>query len=55
LLVSNNTTPGAMRAFLSPGIGLAYSLVNFTMRRVLRRERWPRRYPGEVESTGTLP
>ncbi|MGA7730449.1 MAG: polysaccharide deacetylase family protein [Chloroflexia bacterium] len=55
LLVSNNTTPGIMRAFLSPGIGPAYKLLNFGIRRLMRKPRWPRRNPGEVQSTESIP
>ena len=55
LLVSNNTTPDIMRAFASPGIGPAYKLVNFGMRHLLRKKAWPRRAPGEIQSTGALP
>jgi hypothetical protein len=54
LLVSNNTTPATMRAFVVPAIGPAYSLINLVMRHVLGRKQWPRRKPGEVNSTGTL-
>lgn len=52
LLVSNNTTPGTMRAFTSPGIGPAYHLINFAFRTLKRNPKWPRRSPGEVDSTG---
>jgi peptidoglycan/xylan/chitin deacetylase (PgdA/CDA1 family) len=52
LLVSNNTTPSALMAFTVPTIGPAYRLINFAMRAVLGRKRWPRRVPGEVDSTG---
>lgn len=55
LLVSNNTTPDIMRAFMSPAIGPAYALINFAMKRLLRRTRWPRRKPGEIDSTGSVP
>jgi peptidoglycan/xylan/chitin deacetylase (PgdA/CDA1 family) len=55
LLVSNNTTPNIMRAFLSPGIGPAYKLLNFGIRRLMRQPRWPRRNPGEVQSTESMP
>jgi peptidoglycan/xylan/chitin deacetylase (PgdA/CDA1 family) len=55
LLVSNNTTPDTMRAFVSPGIGPAYKLVNFTLRRLLRKKNWPRRAPGEIQSSNTVP
>jgi peptidoglycan/xylan/chitin deacetylase (PgdA/CDA1 family) len=54
LLMSNNTTPATMRAFVVPAIGPAYSLINLVMRHVLGRKQWPRRKPGEVNSTGTL-
>lgn len=52
LLVSNNTTPATMRAFTTPAIGPAYELLNFAIKRILGRKRWPRRAPGEVDSTG---
>ncbi|MDQ3929631.1 MAG: polysaccharide deacetylase family protein, partial [Chloroflexota bacterium] len=55
LLVSGNTTPAAMRAFTAPTIDPAYRLVNFGMKGVLGKKRWPRRRPGEVQSSRTLP
>jgi peptidoglycan/xylan/chitin deacetylase (PgdA/CDA1 family) len=55
LLVSGNTTPAAMRAFTSPTIGPAYKLINFTIKRIMGNKRWPRRRPGEVQSSRTLP
>ena len=54
ILVSNNTTPAMMRAFTVPSIGPAYSVINFVIKRVLGRSNWPRRKPGDVQSTGTL-
>ncbi|MDQ5823234.1 MAG: polysaccharide deacetylase family protein [Chloroflexota bacterium] len=55
LLVSNNTTPEIMKAFVVPTIGPAYVAINLVVRGLLRRKRWPRRKPGEVQSTDTLP
>lgn len=55
LLVSNNTSPSTMRAFLSPGIGPAYRLLNMVMKRLKRNPNWPRRKPGEVDSTLVQP
>lgn len=55
LLVSGNTTPAAMKAFAQPSIGPAYRLINLVFRGLLGRKRWPRRMPGEVQSTDTLP
>ena len=55
LLVSNNTTPHVMRAFAVPSIGPAYVAINLVLKGLLRRKRWPRRTPGEVQSTDTLP
>ncbi len=55
LLVSGNTTPDVMRAFAVPTIGPAYGLINFAYRRILGRKKWPRREPGEVQSTETVP
>jgi peptidoglycan/xylan/chitin deacetylase (PgdA/CDA1 family) len=55
LLVSGNTTPAMMKAFVSPTIGPAYKLINFAFKRVLGRKRWPRRAPGEIDSTGSEP
>lgn len=55
LLVSNNTNPAVMRAFTVPSIGPAYKLVNFLFRRIMGRKHWPRRKPGEVQSTNTCP
>jgi peptidoglycan/xylan/chitin deacetylase (PgdA/CDA1 family) len=54
ILVSNNTTPAMMRAFVVPSIGPAYSVINFAIKRLLGRKKWPRRKPGDVQSTGTL-
>ncbi len=55
LLVSNNTTPDVMRAFISPGIGPAYRLVNFVATKFMGKHNWPRRAPGEVQSSESLP
>lgn len=55
LLVSGNTTPAAMRAFSAPTIGPAYKLTNLAIKRVLGKKRWPRRRPGEIQSSRTLP
>lgn len=55
LLVSNNTAPDVMKAFVVPSIGPAYIAINLLYKGVLRRKRWPRRMPGEVQSTDTLP
>jgi peptidoglycan/xylan/chitin deacetylase (PgdA/CDA1 family) len=55
LLVSGNTTPAAMRAFTAPTIGPAYKLINFAIKRVMGKKRWPRRNPGDVQSSRTLP
>ncbi|HYP40344.1 MAG TPA: polysaccharide deacetylase family protein [Chloroflexia bacterium] len=55
LLVSGNTTPAAMRAFTAPTIGPAYKLINFAIKRVMGKKLWPRRRPGEVQSSHTLP
>lgn len=55
LLVSNNTTPQVMQAFAVPAIGPAYVAINLVFRGLLGRKRWPRRMPGEVQSTETLP
>lgn len=54
LLVSGNTSPAALRAFTAPTIGPAYHLVNLAFRRLLGRKNWPRRSPGEVQSTDVL-
>jgi peptidoglycan/xylan/chitin deacetylase (PgdA/CDA1 family) len=54
-LISGNTTPLVMRAFTVPAIGPAYKLVNFVVKRLLGRKRWPRRAPGDVDSTGSEP
>ncbi len=55
LLVSGNTTPTMMKAFVAPTIGPAYKLINFAFKRILRRRRWPRRAPGEIDSMGSEP
>lgn len=55
LLVSNNTAPAILRAFTVPSIGPAYRLINFAIKRVLGKRKWPRRQPGEVDSTGSIP
>jgi peptidoglycan/xylan/chitin deacetylase (PgdA/CDA1 family) len=54
-LVSGNTTPSVMRAFTAATVGPAYKLLNFAMKRVLGHKRWPRRAPGDVDSTGSEP
>jgi peptidoglycan/xylan/chitin deacetylase (PgdA/CDA1 family) len=54
-LVSNNTTPDIVRAFAVPTIGPAYVAINLVVKGLLGRKRWPRRKPGEVQSTETLP
>lgn len=54
ILVSNNTTPSMMRAFAVPAIGPTYGAINFVIKRVLGRKNWPRRKPGDVQSSGTL-
>lgn len=54
LLVSNNTTPATMRAFTTPAIGPAYKLLNFAIKHLLGRKRWPRRAPGDVDSSGSV-
>ncbi|MDQ3706188.1 MAG: polysaccharide deacetylase family protein [Chloroflexota bacterium] len=54
LLVSNNTTPEIMKAFVVPTIGPAYVAINLVVRGLLGRKRWPRRKPGEVQSTDTV-
>jgi peptidoglycan/xylan/chitin deacetylase (PgdA/CDA1 family) len=53
LLVSKNTSPGVMRAFTVSAVGPAYRLANLLMRRLRGQPNWPRRAPGEVDSTGT--
>ncbi|HVF98297.1 MAG TPA: polysaccharide deacetylase family protein [Chloroflexia bacterium] len=55
LLVSNNTTPHVVQAFAVPTVGPAYIAINLVLRGLLRRKGWPRRRPGEVQSTDTLP
>ena len=55
LLVSGNTTPTMMKAFVAPTIGPAYKLINFAFKRILGRKQWPRRAPGEIDSTGSEP
>jgi peptidoglycan/xylan/chitin deacetylase (PgdA/CDA1 family) len=55
LLVSNNVTPSVLRAFTVPSIGPAYRLINMVVRGIARRKDWPRRRPGEVDSTGSIP
>jgi peptidoglycan/xylan/chitin deacetylase (PgdA/CDA1 family) len=55
LLVSNNTTPQIMKAFAVPTIGPAYLAINLVLKGLMGRKRWPRRMPGEVQSTETLP
>ena len=54
ILVSNNTTPAMIRAFVVPTMGPTYSLINFVIKRMLGRKNWPRRKPGDVQSSGTL-
>ncbi len=54
ILVSDNTTPAMMRAFVVPTIGPTYTLLNFVIKRVLGHKNWPRRKPGDVQSSGTL-
>ncbi|MDQ6694346.1 MAG: polysaccharide deacetylase family protein [Chloroflexota bacterium] len=54
LLVSNNTTPERLRAVLTPASGSAYVAINILFKRVLGRPQWPRRAPGEVDSTRTM-
>jgi len=54
LLVSNNTVPSVMRAFTVPSIGPAYRLINLVVRRGLGKKEWPRRLPGDVDSTGSV-
>jgi hypothetical protein len=53
-LVSGNTTPAMMRALVVPTVGPAYRLINFVFKRILGRKRWPRRAPGEIDSTGSV-
>lgn len=55
LLVSGNTSPDVMKAFSVAGVGLAYKAINLVYRRLLGHKRWPRRMPGEVDSTGSVP
>jgi peptidoglycan/xylan/chitin deacetylase (PgdA/CDA1 family) len=54
LLVSKNTSPAAMRAFTVSAVGPAYRLANLLMRRLKGQPNWPRRAPGEVDSTGVV-
>jgi peptidoglycan/xylan/chitin deacetylase (PgdA/CDA1 family) len=54
LLVSNNTTPRVIQAFAMPSVGPAYVAIILVFRGLMRRKRWPRRIPGEVQSTDTL-
>ena len=53
-LVSGNTTPSMLRAFVVPTVGPAYRVVSLVFKRVLGRKRWPRRAPGEIDSTGSV-
>ncbi len=53
LLVSNNTLVPVLRAFMVPSIGPAYRLVNIVIRKAMGKKNWPRRQPGEVDSTGS--
>jgi peptidoglycan/xylan/chitin deacetylase (PgdA/CDA1 family) len=55
LLVSNNTSLSATRAFTVPSTGPAYRLINVVVRNAMGKRDWPRRKPGEVDSTGSLP
>jgi peptidoglycan/xylan/chitin deacetylase (PgdA/CDA1 family) len=52
LLVNNNTLPSVLRAFTAPSIGPAYRLINIVIRGAMGKKNWPRRQPGEVDSTG---
>ncbi len=54
LLVSGNTSPSVMRAFTVPSVGPAYMAINLFYRRLLGHAKWPRRMPGEVDSTGSI-
>ncbi len=54
LLVSNNTTPEIMRAFTSPAMTPAYNLINFVIHRLKHNPNWPRRAPGDVDSTHSV-
>ncbi len=54
ILVSGNTTPSMMRAFSTPATGPAYLLINFVIKRLLGHKRWPRRAPGEIDSTQSV-
>jgi peptidoglycan/xylan/chitin deacetylase (PgdA/CDA1 family) len=55
LLVSDNTALPTFRAFTVPSVGPAYRLINLIVRGAMGRKKWPRRQPGEVDSTGSLP
>ena len=55
LHVGENTTPAVLRAFTVPTIGPAYMLINGVIRGVLGRERWPRPYPADIQSSETVP
>lgn len=54
-LVSGNAGPEAIRAFTVPAIGPTYRLINWTIKNLLGRKGWPRRKPGEIQSTQSLP
>jgi peptidoglycan/xylan/chitin deacetylase (PgdA/CDA1 family) len=54
ILVSNNTAPAMMRAFTVASIGPAYGAINLVMKRALGRSQWPRRKPGDVQSSRTV-
>jgi peptidoglycan/xylan/chitin deacetylase (PgdA/CDA1 family) len=53
LLVSNNTVPAVLKAFTVPSAAPAYRLINFVVRGMMGKKNWPRRQPGEVDSTGS--
>jgi peptidoglycan/xylan/chitin deacetylase (PgdA/CDA1 family) len=55
LLVSNNSTPDIIRSFTSPAMIPAYHLINFVIHHIKRNPKWPRRNPGEIDSTQSTP
>ncbi len=53
VLISNNVSPQRLLAVLTPAAGPAYATANFVLKRLLGHSCWPRRAPGEVDSTGS--
>jgi peptidoglycan/xylan/chitin deacetylase (PgdA/CDA1 family) len=55
LFVGKNTSPTVLRAFTVPTIGPAYVAINWVVRDLARRRKWPQPDPNQVDSTGSVP